>query len=420
MTWPTPSAPASWLPILAFPQIAKYTQLMPCIALPRLLLVAIAACSLTLSSASAQLVALGTIGDSLTDEYSEESYNYAANWTLLLAQHRAVNLGSTAAIAAQPGNSWGEPRRTGFAFNWARFGADSSTAISDGQVTGLAAQVQQGAVSHAVVAIGANDYSPTTGAYFSLYWGLWSTAQTNSYVSSQVADIRATIDALQSPGAKVVLGNVLDFGIAPVTRSIYTNASRRQRVADAIALENRQLVLLARQKRIVFLDLSRLAQDIFGSHAAPRTSLIIGGVSIDLTDRDTSTHSRPLAGFVDDGAHPHTSIQGLFANIIAAGLNVHPQVSILPFTEADMLSNAGIAYVGPDTLASQIAPSSSYVRDYRCPANFNGVGDAGVQDVFDFLTAWFSSQPEADINFDSTIGVQDIFDFLSHWFAACP
>ena len=27
---------------------------------------------------------------------------------------------------------------------------------------------------------------------------------------------------------------------------------------------------------------------------------------------------------------------------------------------------------------------------YRCAADFNGIGGVGVQDIFDFLTAWFA------------------------------
>ena len=54
-----------------------------------------------------------------------------------------------------------------------------------------------------------------------------------------------------------------------------------------------------------------------------------------------------------------------------------------------------------------------------CPANFNGVGGINVQDIFDFLTAWFAGQPAADFNHDSANTVSDIFAFLSAWFAGC-
>ena len=62
-----------------------------------------------------------------------------------------------------------------------------------------------------------------------------------------------------------------------------------------------------------------------------------------------------------------------------------------------------------------------------CPADFNcsggagGAGGAGitVQDIFDFLTAWFAASPSADFSGTNGITVQDIFDFLGAWFTGC-
>ena len=54
-----------------------------------------------------------------------------------------------------------------------------------------------------------------------------------------------------------------------------------------------------------------------------------------------------------------------------------------------------------------------------CAADFNGDGHVTVQDIFDFLTAWFANQPSADFNHSGSVTVQDIFDFLAAWFAGC-
>jgi hypothetical protein len=54
-----------------------------------------------------------------------------------------------------------------------------------------------------------------------------------------------------------------------------------------------------------------------------------------------------------------------------------------------------------------------------CPANFNGVGGVSVQDIFDFLSAYFAGQFTADFNHSMSITVQDIFDFLAAYFAGC-
>ena len=54
-----------------------------------------------------------------------------------------------------------------------------------------------------------------------------------------------------------------------------------------------------------------------------------------------------------------------------------------------------------------------------CPANFNGINGVDLQDIFDFLTAWFISGPGSDFNHDMLVNITDIFNFLSSWFAGC-
>jgi hypothetical protein len=54
-----------------------------------------------------------------------------------------------------------------------------------------------------------------------------------------------------------------------------------------------------------------------------------------------------------------------------------------------------------------------------CRANFNQIGGITVQDIFDFLTAYFGNHPTADINGVGGVTVQDIFDYLALYFAGC-
>jgi hypothetical protein len=54
-----------------------------------------------------------------------------------------------------------------------------------------------------------------------------------------------------------------------------------------------------------------------------------------------------------------------------------------------------------------------------CPADFNGVGGVTVQDLFDFLTAYFTADPRADFNHAGGVTVQDVFDFLAAYFVGC-
>jgi hypothetical protein len=52
-------------------------------------------------------------------------------------------------------------------------------------------------------------------------------------------------------------------------------------------------------------------------------------------------------------------------------------------------------------------------------ADFNGVDGLTVQDIFDFLNAWFAGDSATDVNNADGVTVQDIFDFLNIWFAGC-
>jgi len=54
-----------------------------------------------------------------------------------------------------------------------------------------------------------------------------------------------------------------------------------------------------------------------------------------------------------------------------------------------------------------------------CPADFNQSGDVTIQDIYDFLAAYFVPLTTADINGDGSVSVQDLLDFLQHYFAGC-
>jgi len=43
-----------------------------------------------------------------------------------------------------------------------------------------------------------------------------------------------------------------------------------------------------------------------------------------------------------------------------------------------------------------------------------------VQDIFDFLAAYFAGDPRANINGTGGITVQDLFQFLAIYFTPCP
>jgi len=171
----------------------------------------------SLNSAAAEIGALGVMGDSLSDEYFEEAYGtYAANWVPQLVAYRGVNVGPTAIAAGQPGGTWGMPRRTGYEYDWAYSGDTTADLLTHGQHTGLAAQVVPFGITHAVLAIGANDFNPDflsypTAAYYNLYNALWSASQISNYVAQTLTNIETALVAVTTTGVKMVVFNLLDY-----------------------------------------------------------------------------------------------------------------------------------------------------------------------------------------------------------------
>ncbi len=61
----------------------------------------------------------------------------------------------------------------------------------------------------------------------------------------------------------------------------------------------------------------------------------------------------------------------------------------------------------------------SVTATFTCRADFNNAGGLTVQDIFDFLAAYFAGLPAADFNGAGGLTVQDIFDYLAAYFAGC-
>jgi lysophospholipase L1-like esterase len=287
--------------------------------------------------AGSPVVGLGVIGDSLSDEYAGELHGYAKNWVELLAQNRGVNLGAW--------GKWAEPRREGYEFDWARNGATSQTALSAGQHTGLARQVRDHRVSHVVVAIGQNDFFLGSSAYVGIYSGAWSDSRITKYSGQVLKNIRTVLDTLAPTGAKVVLSNVIDYGVAPLTRFLYSSADRRDRVANVISRLNTQIAGLARTYHVPLVDAYGFTKNLLGTNHAPVLSHQIGGQTFVGRGGILARNE-----FVFDQVHPHTVPQAIFANLFATSLNRGYGTNIRMFSERDMVSLVGLRYGGRDTL----------------------------------------------------------------------
>lgn len=108
---------------------------------------------------------------------------------------------------------------------------------------------------------------------------------------------------------------------------------------------------------------------------------------------------------------PTASTVGLFADLGGAGESVY--VANMLLTDEAMTDAQVLGLGGPD------ARGIVWLRPAPCPADFNGMGGLTVQDIFDFLAAYFSGAASADFNGVGGITVQDIFEFLAAYFAGC-
>jgi hypothetical protein len=72
----------------------------------------------------------------------------------------------------------------------------------------------------------------------------------------------------------------------------------------------------------------------------------------------------------------------------------------------------------PNNLNSCTTLTPTLSTNPCCRADFNYDGHVAVQDIFDFLNAWFAGDPRADFD-GGGLAVSDIFAFLNAWFAGC-
>jgi hypothetical protein len=55
-----------------------------------------------------------------------------------------------------------------------------------------------------------------------------------------------------------------------------------------------------------------------------------------------------------------------------------------------------------------------------CQGDFNQDGGLTLQDLFDFLNAWFAQDPSADFDGFAGVNVSDIFSYIDLFINGCP
>lgn len=278
----------------------------------------------------------GVLGDSNADEYRADDDRggaYAAttlNWVELLRQRRGVDFGE-----------WGsrpEPRRSGYAYNWARSGATAATLVASGQHTGLAAQIEAGIVSNVAIDIGTNDFN--TDAYERIYDGSLSGEALDRKIDDFIGHVTEAVDTILASGSpRIILALVADRGLDPSFAVGFPDPQGRARATGAVEETNARLRALGDARGFPTWDPNALGQDLVARIDA-QGRLGVGGELIDILERGAEPHHARL----DDGAgHMGTVMAGFYANaFIIESLSDHHGIGIEPLSDSEILAAAGI------------------------------------------------------------------------------
>ena len=279
---------------------------------------------------------IGILGDSLSDEYQADDARggeYAQNTYNWVEQIAIFNDGYF--------GDWGErdePRRSGYAFNWARSNATSETMITSGQHTGLAEQIKSGEVDMAIIYIGANDFAPyNVDGYQAIYDGSISDARLQEKINTIVVNITTAVETLREAGdVQILLIQVPDWNNHATTDSFFPDKKERQRVTNAIIQTNKELEQMAVEKNIPTVD-----PNSFFSSLKEKSEE--DAITIDEQEINTQIPSNdPSSLFLNDDIHPGTVFSGLFANHIMGALRQEFDISFEEFSASEILKHAGL------------------------------------------------------------------------------
>lgn len=281
---------------------------------------------------------IGIMGASGIDEYRADDNRGGAyadvtfNWLELLVRSRNIDAGEW--------GTWGEPRRTGYAYNWARSGATARTLIESGQHTGLAEQVAAGEIDLIFISVGSNDFAPYRPDYDAIYSGQLAGQTLDARLQGIVDDIALAIDtARDDHEIPVVLTTIPNWSLSPAAQNDprFADAAGRERVSEAISDVNDRLKTMAEERAGVWIaDLEVLGQEIFGQLQGG--ALPVGGEMIRLL----SIGDEPHNGLLGDSIHVGTVLSGKMANFYLTYFNEALDLNIPPMTDEEILASAGL------------------------------------------------------------------------------
>ncbi|NLG70980.1 MAG: hypothetical protein GX495_02890 [Chloroflexi bacterium] len=284
------------------------------------------------------IIGIGIMGDSNSDEYQADDSRggnfrqYTLNWVEQLARARNLNFG--------PWGEWGEPRRSGYKYNWARSGASTGSFIKQGQHTGLAEQVANGEVSHVIVYIGGADFHLERGTYAEIYDGTLDDRAVQRKIDRIIENLTLAVDTVLEAGdVQMVLVNFLDRGQSLEAMQRFPNEAGRERVSRAIQETNERVRLMAEERGIVVVDMNVFVEKTLQRMEGDRY-LNVGGELINIVEKGNDPRYLQLR---DRSGHMGTVISGLLANaILVEPFNQAFGYDIEPLSDLEILQLAGL------------------------------------------------------------------------------
>ena len=284
---------------------------------------------------------LGELGDSISDEYRfyAPDRSTAKNWVEILSATRHVRFGPYSPM------SRGEPRDSGFAYNWARSDATSDDMVRN-QLPGLADQVRRGQVNLVSILIGGNDF-----LHYATGFNAFA-PPTLAEVQAGLAKVEARADdnlttairtiMAASPNVKVAIATLPDIRTFPAV-AVVAGYPTIKPLVDALGpyldKYNARVKALAAEEpgQVAVVDLNALYASLAQASAATG-KLQIGNQSIDV--RTPSDDPRHI--FLADGTHIGTVGQGLIANQFVQAYNSAFGTNIRPLRAQEILRQAKI------------------------------------------------------------------------------
>ncbi len=317
----------------------------------------------------------GAMGDSNTDEFRADDNRggaYSAvtfNWLEQLVKSRSMNFG--------PWGTWGGVRRSGYQYNFARSGATTSSLITDGQHTQLAALVQNGSVQYVYMAVGYNDFAQynNTDGYAPIYNGTLSGSVLDSKIQKMLSNIETAISTITASGkAKMMIATIPNPENNAAVVQSFPDPIKRQKVTDAVKKVNDGIVSLAAGKQIAVFNLDIEFQQILNQYV-PLGYVPVGAEKILFTSGDEPHHA-----ILGDTIHVGTVMSGVYANAVIKKMNSVWQINITPMTDEEILANGGIIASVSPTIPPSISPTSG-----ACALKPQGDADcSGIMNLTDF------------------------------------